>query len=363
MIIYIIAIALSMICASYAYNVKNIKTLKSTYHILCIMAFLPMTLVSAFRYDVGTDWLIYDEYFYKIAEGTDRFTEPLFNLLNKVIYIFTEDSWWLFAICAVLIGYFTFRAIMEQSVNPVFSILMLVLNGDYFNSQNQLRQALSMAIFLYAIKYIKSRDWKRYYFFIIVAICIHTSAIIYVPIYFVYKWKVHLKLLICGSGAAIIAMPVLSKLVVFVLSKTKYAWYFDSAYNMNNFYLLGFIFTTAVTVLLVFYWYYGEKHTLQKKESLDETQDYEFNFMFYMYFLGWASILFSAVVPQMSRITTALLIITTLLIPRMVVREHKRNRRMALYLIITSMFLAKLMFDVYHNGWYDAIPYQSVFSR
>lgn len=363
MIIYVIAVALSMICACYAYNVKNIKTLHSTYRILCVLTFLPMTLVSVFRYEVGTDWPIYNDYFYYIAEGTDKFTEPLFNLLNQVIYLFTDDSWWLFAVCAVLIGYFTFRAFMEQSINPAFSILLFMISGDYFNSQNQLRQALAMAIFLYAMKYMKNRDWKRYFLFMLAAVMIHTSAMIYFPMYFLYKKKVHLKLLLCGYGLAVVALPVLKKVIVFVLAKTKYGWYFDSAYNMNNFYLVGFVFSTFFTALLIFYWYYGEKHAMEKKQSVDEVQDYDFNFMFYMYFLGWASILFSAVVPQMSRITTALSIVTPLLIPRMVVREDKRNRRIVLYMLVTAVFLVKFLFDVYHNGWYDAIPYQSVFAR
>lgn len=363
MIIYVIAVGISMICATYAYHVKNIKSLNSTYKILCVLAFLPTTLVSVLRYEVGTDWSIYHDYFHWISEGKDKFSEPLFNLLNRVIYFFTQDSWWLFAVCAVIIGFFTYRAIMEQSVNPAFSILIFMISGDYFNSQNQVRQAMAMAIFLFAMKYMKSREWKKYFLWMIIALLIHTSACIYFPMYFLYGRKVPVRFLIGLYGIMICALPIMKKGIVFVLTKTKYAWYFDSVYNTNDFYLLGFLFTLFLNVLLLFYYCYGEKHALEKGKSRDEIQDYDFNIMLYSYYFAGVSVLFSATVPQMVRITTGLSIVTALLMPRLVVREHRRNRRIILYMLITAVFMVKFLYDVYHNGWYAALPYQSVFSR
>ena len=363
MIIYVIAVAFSMICAAYANNVKNIKSLNNTYKILCVLAFLPTTLVSVLRFEVGTDWSIYDDYFHWISEGKDKFSEPLFNLLNRIIYLFTKDSWLLFAVCAVIIGYFTYRAIMEQSVNPAFSILIFMISGDYFNSQNQIRQAIAMAIFLYAMKYMKSRDWKRYYFAMIIALMIHTSAIIYFPLYFLYGKKVNVRLLIGIFCATVVCLPVMKKVIVFVLTKTKYGWYFDSVYNTNDFYLLGFLFTVFFNVILFFYYCYGEKYALEKGKTRDEIQDYDFNIMMYTYYFAGVSVLFSAVVPQMVRITTGFSIVTSLLMPRLMVREHKRNRRIVLYMLGVAVFMVKFVYDVYHNGWYDALPYQSVFTR
>lgn len=363
MILYVIAVAISMICATYANNVKNIKSLKTTYKALCVLAFLPTTLVSVFRFQVGTDWSIYDDYFHWISKGMDKFSEPLFNLLNRVVYVFTQDSWWLFAICAILIGGFTYRAIMEQSVNPAFSILIFMISGDYFNSQNQIRQAIAMAIFLYAIKYMKSRDWKRYFFWLVIALLIHTSAIIYFPLYFLYGKKVHVRLLISLYGVLVVALPVMKKVIVFVLTKTKYAWYFDSVYNTNDFYLLGFLFTVFFIVILFFYYCYAENEALKKGKTRDEIQDYDFNIMLYTYYLAAVTVLYSAVVPQMVRITTGFSIVTSLLMPRLVMREHKRNRRIVLYMLIVVVFTVKFLYDVYCNGWYDAIPYQSIFFK
>ena len=371
MIIYIIAITLSMIWAAYAYNVKGIIQLKSTYRTLCVLAFIPMMFVSVFRFKVGTDWSIYHDYFHWISEGKDKFSEPLFNLLNRVIYFFTTDSWWLFAICAFLICYFMFRAFMEQSVNPAFSILIFVLSGDYFNSQNQIRQALAMAIFLYAMKYIKERNAKKYFLFIIIAMCIHLSAAIYIPLYFVYGFSLNVRLLGTIYVAVAALMPVINKVLVFLISKTKYNWYFGSRYDMNNFHLLGFLVTSFYLILILFYYHYGKKNSVKAADLNEEkkagekvkVEDYEYNVMAYTYFFAALSVLFSASIPQMVRITTALSYVSSLLMPRLMIRENKRNRRIVLYILVVSVFGVKLLYDVYHNGWYGAIPYQWVFFR
>ena len=363
MYVYIIAIALSMVFAYYAYNVKGIKQLSGTYCTLCVLTFLPMTFVSVFRYEVGTDWSIYREYFHMINQGRDKFNEPLFNLLNRVVYLFTKHSWALFAVCALIICYFTFRAFMEQSINPAYSILIFVISGDYFNSQNQIRQAIAMAIFLYAMKYIKSRELKKYFVWIVIAGLTHASAFIYLPIYFLYGKKINAKLLGAIYAGTVLFLPVLNKVMVFIVSKTRYNWYFDSVYNMNEFYKLGFLVTSFYLVVLLFYYYYGQKHWKSKLGENAECEDYEFNLMTYMYYFAATSVLFSTAIPQMIRITTTFSIVTPLLFPRLIARENKRNRRIVLYVLVTSVFFVKLLYDILHNGWYDAIPYQSVFSR
>lgn len=352
--VYVAAMVFSMVSAYYAQNVKEIRQLKGTYRFLCVLAFFPMTFVSVFRYHVGTDWPIYDDYFHWISEGRDRFTEPLFNLLNRMVYLFTRDSWWLFAVCALIIGYLTFRTFFEESVYPAFSILIFVITGDYFNSQNQIRQAIAMAVFLYAVKYIKSRNWRRYFFWILIAFLTHTSAVIYAPFYFLYGFEVRAGLLGAVYAGLLVSFPVFRRLLVFVVSRTKYGWYFQSQYNMNNFYFLGFLVTGFFLVLMLYYYYYGRKYG-------KEEPDLDYNLLVHMYFFAAVSVLFSSVIPQMVRITTALTYGTSLSIPRMVMREHRRNRRIVLYMLVTGAFVVKLLYDVYHNGWYDAVPYRWVF--
>ena len=151
MAVYIIMTIISMLFAGYAQNVKEVESLDSTYRILGVMAFLPFAVVSALRYQVGTDWPIYNDYFHSIPAGGKKFTEPLFNLLNRFLYHFTQNSYILFAVVAVLLLSFMFLTIFQQSEYLTLSILIFVVSGDFFNSQNQIRQMLATAILLYAL--------------------------------------------------------------------------------------------------------------------------------------------------------------------------------------------------------------------
>ena len=169
MAVYIIMTIISMLFAGYAHNVKDVESLDSTYRILGVMAFLPFAVVSALRYQVGTDWPIYNDYFHSIPAGGKKFTEPLFNLLNRFLYHFTQNSYILFAVVAVLLLSFMFLTIFQQSEYLTLSILIFVVSGDFFNSQNQIRQMLATAILLYALKYVYDRNWKHYFLLLLIA--------------------------------------------------------------------------------------------------------------------------------------------------------------------------------------------------
>ena len=157
MAVYIIMTIISMLFAGYAQNVKEVESLDSTYRILGVVAFLPFAVVTSLRCQVGTDWPIYNDYFHSIPAGGKKFTEPLFNLLNRFLYHFTQNSYILFAVVAVLLLSFMFLTIFQQSEYLPLSILIFVVSGDFFNSQNQIRQMLATAILLYALKYVYDR--------------------------------------------------------------------------------------------------------------------------------------------------------------------------------------------------------------
>ncbi len=348
MLVYILMLFISMFFAAYAENVKHEEQLKSTYRYLAVLSCIPFLLVSMFRYWVGTDWVIYDEYFLTISNGGKKFSEPLFNFLNRILYFITEDSWILFAVTAFLILLFTFLTIYEQSTYVPLSILIFFVSGDFFNSQNQIRQMLATAIMLYALNYVYERKFWKFLLFLIIATGIHVSAVVFIVAYFLYGKKVNLKTQIITYIVLLASSPLIGKLVRFVLSKTKFGWYIGSVYDMSNFYLIGFIFTVFFLAIFYYYLHY----------NLEE--DKKFNLYVNMYYIGALTILFSSIIPQADRITKLFTSVTFLAIPRLVIREDDRNRRILLYMLVVAAFVVKLLYDVYINGWYDALPYRTI---
>ena len=353
MAIYFIVTITSMIMAKLALNVRHLPQLRNNYKLFCVLSFLPIFITSAIRYNVGTDyWFIYEKYFYYINEGTDKFTEEGFNILNRIAYFIYADPAVMFAIVSLIIYVFIFLAIYQQSNHVCFSILVFFISAIFFNSMNQIRQAIAMSIFLYAMKYIYQRRKLPYFLWMLFALTMHTSALFYFPVYFLYgvkaKFKNHLYIFL----GCLVGFPLLKRAILFVISKTKYSWYLGSAFDENNFYLLGFAFALAIIMLCYFYSYYGHRE-----------EDPKFNLMLNMKFIGLIALLFSAVIPQSDRVYYCFNFIEILLIPEIVLSEKKPRRRIILYMGIVAVYLIKLFYDVYVNNWYYVVPYQTLFSK
>ena len=101
-----------------------------------------------------------------------------------MLYVVTPDSALLFATVGFLTLLFFFLGIYQQSDMVVFSILLFFLTNKYFTSLNQIRQMLAMSLFVFAVKYAVERRIWAYMGLIGIAALIHTSSLIYFPVYF-----------------------------------------------------------------------------------------------------------------------------------------------------------------------------------
>lgn len=362
MVIYILAIALAMLSASAAQRLKGKDDLevdggifhfRSSYYCMMLLSFLPVFFVAAVRRQVGTDWPIYLDYYHWIQEGTKQFSEPLFNLMNKLIAWFVGDFRGLVVLVAFLSYFFLFKAIYQQSVSAPLSLLVFFISTAFFASMNQMRQAISMPIMLYAYKYIRDKKTIPYFFWCIIASCIHASSVVYILLYFAAKIKPSVRLYTVSFGVCVITLPLLHLIAEALINFSKYAWYFTSVFNSgneaNNFYLLGFVFQSVMFILMAYYRFTpGE-------------EDPVYDGMLNCYFLSVIALLFTPVLSQVLRVSHCFGYCQILLVPRMINREKNPTRRIVLYLLIVGLYGAKLIYDTYHLGWNGVVPYQTIF--
>lgn len=361
---YILAFVLSMLFASAAQSLKGKSNLevvggtfhyRSSYYCMMVLSFLPIFIVAAIRYEVGTDWPIYLDYYNWINAGIKGFSEKLFNLMNKVIHWSVNDFQGMIVLVAFLSYFFLFKAIYEQSISVPLSLLVFFISTAYFASLNQLRQAISMPMMLYAYKYIRDKKPLPYFFWCIVASLIHTSSLVYLPIYFIARFKPTLRRYVTIFGLCIVTLPVLQILLEVLINYTKYSWYSTSVFNTggeaNNFYLLGFVFQLVMLVIMAYYRFTSDEE--------DPTYDGLLN----SYFLSVVMLLFTPVLSQVLRISQCFGYCQILLVPRMINREKNRTRRIVLYILIVGLYMAKLLYDTYHLGWNGVIPYQTIFTK
>ena len=151
-------------------------------------------LIAAIRYQVGTDYNNYIDYYSVYSKlGLNEIlkyaNEFLFILVIKIAYIFREPQI-LFAIMAFLIIYITYKSILNKrekvSITLMFTLYLFLY---YTYSLNIIRQALAVALIAYSYKYIIEQNLKKFLLVLIIAILFHTSAIIFLPFYFISPKK------------------------------------------------------------------------------------------------------------------------------------------------------------------------------
>ena len=159
MIIYWITCLSSMILAWVGMHTKSYRY-KKKIMLTIIFSSLPLLLLSALRYGIGTD---YKEYIaiYRIytARGMRGTYEPLFYTLGYELSKFNLDGQWLIAICSIIYISLVFFCIFNESPKPVYSIFLLVATTLYMSSFNTMREHVGASIVLLALMFLSKKKY------------------------------------------------------------------------------------------------------------------------------------------------------------------------------------------------------------
>lgn len=151
-------------------------------------------IISAIRYKVGTDYNNYIDY-YTVYSSLDfsniiqNANELLFILVIKVAYLFKEPQI-MFAIVAFLTVFITYRAILNKKEKMSIALMFaLYIFLYYMYSLNIIRQMLAVSIIFYSYKYIINHNFKKFFLCVIIATLFHTTALLFLPFYFLFPKK------------------------------------------------------------------------------------------------------------------------------------------------------------------------------
>ena len=137
------------------------------------------------------DYRDYLRYYNTLSLGLDlnERLEPTFLWIAGVSPSFEV----LILLYALISIYLNLRVIQRYSCNVPVSILLYLSPYFVLHDMIQIRAAVACAMMLWAITYIPSRDWKRYFTLITVAVLFHKSAMIFYPIYFLSGTRLNKK--------------------------------------------------------------------------------------------------------------------------------------------------------------------------
>jgi len=172
MTMYILLVLSSLIF----YIIKPKKT-NFWFTIFAIILFI----VSAFRYNVGTDYIHYQDIFYWISQGKETYVEIGYLMLNKLLIgLGFKSSISIFVVTSLVI-IFSFCYSIKKFVPKkywFFSLFLFITTGMMFASFNAIRQYFAIAITILGLPFLINRKYIIYIIYIILASLFHTSAFI-----------------------------------------------------------------------------------------------------------------------------------------------------------------------------------------
>lgn len=323
-----------------------------------IISAIPPILVASIRYNVGTDYITYSNFqFPTVLSGQDKnfdIVEPLYQVIIYIGHFFDNNFMfygypyqWIFILTHILIVGFVFYGIYLQIEYISLPILLFFISNFYFTSLNAMRQGIGIAIFFFALQYIFSKDWKRYFFWCAIATGFHISSIMFFPIYFitlfskkVYAWTlcIPIFLLFIANKLA----PILLKLAI--IFSTKYVKYFIVDYNIG---LSRSSFVVLLIILLIFYFCFHNGSERQKT-------------LYMIQLLLTIITSLGDVYPQSSRLVYSLLITVCLSIPELYkMSKYSKTTRFLItsFLIILLIIYCEIQFSAGRN---ELLPFRTI---
>ncbi len=168
---------------------------KYTFGIWIVAIF--MILLIGFRGNVGADYPIYRTmysiYFPTIdySELIDKIlfrksnleVEWMYVMLNKIVFSFGGPFQSFTLVSAIITIGIKMRVYYQNSVYPIFTVLLFFIPGFFIADSGHMRQALGMTMCLLSYQFIKERKIWWFLLCLYVAYGFHKSAIIFLPAY------------------------------------------------------------------------------------------------------------------------------------------------------------------------------------
>lgn len=347
MVVYLLMSVVSLFILLFGKVTKNKNSI-----FIWTLAALPLIIVSGLRYKVGADYLSYARIFDHISHGYfDKGLEQGFIWLIQLIQFFTSDYVWMFIIVSFITIYLVFLVIRKESKNPILSVYLYITAGLFFASFNGMRQFLSVSIMFYSIRYIKERNLFKFILCMIPAILFHYSSIFYLFLYFLYGKKYKNRTLLMILITFLLFKPIIVKILLFVVSITKYSGYVGGVFDVDNKSIIQIFVNLLLLVFALFY----------NRKNIKEDKDYSFYLMLHLIYTILT--FYIGTVPLISRLRWGVGLPLILFIPEILNREKNRKTRFIFTVIIVLLYFAYFYYTIGVLNYNLVLPYEWIFER
>lgn len=328
---------------------------------------VPFFIISAIRYDVGTDFLWrYTADFENIANGIDvKNFELGFKLLIKLCLLFSKDVQLMFIITSLIVNVLIIWAIIKNSKNVYLSLVVYFCGGFFFLSMNAIRQFIAMSLVLYSYKYIFEK--KNIIFFVLsvlLAFFIHSSSLIMIILVAMDKRKL-LKpwLTIPISIIILIFGSYFFDFLGTIMSSTRFSVYFVGKYAKGD---ISWVFVLYNLIIYAFI-SWGISVNKTKNKEIEKEDSFYYN----MQTLALITTCMGSIHVLFSRIASYFMVFQIISIPYYIekikygkimfnnkaVNDKIFNKRNLCLIIVISYILLLVYTNVLNND-NEVLPYR-----
>lgn len=167
------------------------KLIKSKYKIYEKIGITILVIISALRFETGTDYLSYKQIFDNLArkiEFSDYYLlEKGYIFINKMIIYLGLNFNFLIGIISFVYIVLVYKTLKKYEYNNIFLGIFIFLTSFniYFLSLSIIRQSLAIAISFYSIRYVIEKEQKKYIFAICLGAFFHKGILLMLPFYYI----------------------------------------------------------------------------------------------------------------------------------------------------------------------------------
>lgn len=235
-----------------------------------LLAYLIISLISivvGLRYDVGTDWENYKEYYEYVGKfGFDGLfktdMEPLYFCLNWLLNFFALPYQFLFIVIMALHLGMLYKSLSDYRFLLPWA-LFLYVTFIFTSSLNIQRQTLSFCIFVFSLRYLLRGESIKYYVCALFAIGFHYSSIILLCVYFlrfnIFRFLNNRLIVLCAYALSFFLLDFLLDFIYsffeMFISNAKYTRNLSTLGNANMVVSsgLGMLLYYIIDIVLIIY--------------------------------------------------------------------------------------------------------------
>lgn len=344
--------------------------LKHGKKIYCCLAGLALFAVAAIREGVGYDYNSYgtmflsSRYRFEFLMRNDK-NEKGFLLPLKYLSDFTDYYQILFIIMAAVFAAAVMIYIYLYTEKAYLGVFCFLTFGVFFNTLCFLRQMLAAVVVMYALQYIKKKQFLRFLVLVLFASTFHVSALLMVLFYFILQIKMNWVSLGVYTGGLVLFF-IFSEKILGLITK-----YFYTGYQIG----LNVEITTGLTPIysiffgIFFALAFAVRKRLCKKNSFNNVY---LNCMYFVFFFEAMGVKHAIV----SRLSILFIIPATIvLIPEVVTayielfkEKFGKNRNKAtisttVVLTVFATFCTCMYTFMLVKNYNGVMPYQTIFSE